>query len=309
MKFSSYLDPKFIFTDVDATSIKEVIVQLIEEMSKKSRTINENKDELTYSALKRENEISTCVGNAIAIPHSRIWNFNDLVVSIGILRNPIEMEIASTGRRNNVKIVFLILCDVLKNKNILKIMSAISKLTLNNKDALEKIKKEKNPNEIIKLIQETKIEIEQKIIAEDVLSPDIIPAKPEDTLGKIVKRLILEGMVGLPVVDDTGNFLGEITEKEVIGFGMPDYLSYIGNLNFLTVGEPFEEYLKNNETTTIKDLYRKIDKVITIDRKTPIMEICAIIINKGITRFYVLEGQKYYGMIKRTDILKKILHI
>ena len=37
---------------------------------------------------------------------------------------------------------------------------------------------------------------------------------------------------------------------------------------------------------------------IIIDRKTPIMEICFIMVNKGITRLYVVDDGKYYGMIK-----------
>ncbi|MDR1834191.1 MAG: CBS domain-containing protein, partial [Fusobacteriaceae bacterium] len=123
------------------------------------------------------------------------------------------------------------------------------------------------------------------------------------------KRLILEKISGLPVVGDDGVFLGEITEKELIAFGMPDYLSYIGNLNFMTVGEPFEEYIKNEKTATIESLYRRKADVVTIDPKTPILEICSIIVKKGITRFYVLEKNRYRGMIKRSDIIKKVLHI
>lgn len=68
--------------------------------------------------------------------------------------------------------------------------------------------------------------------------------------------MILEETSGLPVVDKNGNFLGEITERELIDYGMPEYLSLMGDLNFLTVGEPFEEYLVNESKVTIKNLYR-----------------------------------------------------
>ena len=105
-----------------------------------------------------------------------------------------------------------------------------------------------------------------------------------------------------------GNFLGEITERELIAYGMPNYLSLMEDLNFLTVGEPFEEYLVNESKVTIKNLYR-VSNEIVIDRKTPIMEICFIMVNKGITRLYVVDNGKYYGMIKRSDIIKKVLHI
>ena len=80
------------------------------------------------------------------------------------------------------------------------------------------------------------------------------------------------------------------------------------DLNFLTVGEPFEEYLKNESKVTIKELYRVSEDVI-IDSQTPIMEICFKMVTKGITRLYVVDEGHYAGMIKRSDIIKKILHL
>ena len=50
-------------------------------------------------------------------------------------------------------------------------MSAVSKMALKRKNLLEKIKEEKNPNKIVEYIQESNIEIDHRIIAEDVLSP------------------------------------------------------------------------------------------------------------------------------------------
>ncbi|MGF6906401.1 PTS sugar transporter subunit IIA [Fusobacterium sp. PH5-44] len=308
MKFASYLNSDFIFTDIIKGNIDEIIKEMIEKIAVQDKKIKVLKDTITHSVLKRENEISTNIGSGIAVPHGRLEDFNDFIISICVLPEPIQMEIASTGKFSSVNVIFLVLCDVLKNKNILKMMSAISKLGLNNKEILSNIILEKSPNKILELIQSANIEVGDKIIAEDVLSPDIIPATPNDTLEFIAKRLILEEISGLPVVNEDNNFLGEITERELISFGMPDYLSYIDNLNFLTVGEPFEEYLKNEKTTTIENLYRK-KEVPIIDKKTPIMEICALIIKKGITRFYVVEKGKYIGMIKRADIIKKILHI
>jgi PTS system nitrogen regulatory IIA component len=76
----------------------------------------------------------------------------------------------------------------------------------------------------------------------------------------------------------------------------------------MTVGEPFEGYLLNEKTTTIDEIYRK-EGLFVVDREAPIMEISFLIVNKGATRIYVVEDGKYYGMILRSDIIKKVLHI
>ena len=309
MKFSNYLDSNLIFTDVKGSSMEEIIKEMVEKIASKEKSVNLRKDEITSAVIKREQEISTAIGKGVAIPHARIENFNDFIVAVGVVETPFRAKVEASASKDTVELVFLIISDVLKNKNILKIMSAVSKLVIKYPHIADKMKTIKDSAEILKAVQEADIEIGHKITAEDVLSPDIIPLSPNSTLEEVAKRFIIEHTSGLPVVDENGKFLGEITEKELIEFGMPKYLSLMQDLNFLTVGEPFEEYLVNEKTTTIENLYRSKDELIILDRKAPIMEICFIMVSKNITRLYVIENGEYLGLIKRSDIIKKVLHI
>ncbi len=309
MKFSNYLDSNLIFTDVKGSSMEEIIKEMVGKIASKEKSVNLRKDEITSAVIKREQEISTAIGKGVAIPHARIENFNDFIVAVGVVETPFRAKVEASASKDTVELVFLIISDVLKNKNILKIMSAVSKLVIKYPHIADKMKTIKDSAEILKAVQEADIEIGHKITAEDVLSPDIIPLSPNSTLEEVAKRFIIEHTSGLPVVDENGKFLGEITEKELIEFGMPKYLSLMQDLNFLTVGEPFEEYLVNEKTTTIENLYRSKDELIILDRKAPIMEICFIMVSKNITRLYVVENGEYLGLIKRSDIIKKVLHI
>ena len=309
MKFSNYLDSKLIFTDIKGTSTEEVIKEMIEKIASREKNVNLRKDEITATVIKREQEISTAIGNGVAIPHARIENFNDFIVAVGVLETPFKAKVGGTASKDTVELVFLIISDILKNKNILKIMSAVSKLIVKYPHIADRIKTFKDSEVIFRAIQEADIEIGHKITAEDVLSPNVAPVYPDSTLEEVAKRLIIEHASGFPVVNREGEFLGEITEKELIEFGMPKYLSLMKDLNFLTVGEPFEEYLVNEKTTTIEKIYRPKNNIIVLDKKAPIMEICFIMVNKGVTRLYIVEDEKYLGIIKRSDIIKKILHI
>lgn len=307
MKLSSYLDPKLIFTNLQVESKEEAIKILIEKASENDKKISSMKSKILKSVMERENEISTAMGQGIAIPHARIDNFDDFVIVIGLLKEPVKCQIAASHKEDDVKIVILLISEVLKNKRMLKVMSGVMKLAIKHPKIFEEIKKSDNANTLFEFIKDAQVEIDGKIVAEDVQSPELMPVKPNDTLEEVASRLIIEDRTGLPVVED-GRFLGEITERELIEFGMPKYISVMQDLNFLTVGEPFEEYLVNEKIATIEDLYRKKD-VIIVDRKTPIMEICFLMVNKGKTRIYVVENGKYYGMIQRSDIIKKVLHI
>lgn len=311
MKFSSYLNPDYIFPCLEVESKEEVVRTIVDKIAEDNKMVSKQKEEIIKNILKREEEISTCIGNGIFLPHTRMIDFSDFVIAVATVKNKLEAEIGGTNQTDNIKVVFLIISDVLKNKNLLKAMSAISKIALKSPEIIEKIKTATHEKQILELLSANDIEIEHKIIAEDVLSPEIKPAKENDTLEEIAKRLILEQKSALPVLTEDGVLLGEITERELIGFGMPEHLALMSDLNFLTVGEPFEEYLLNESTMTIKDIYRKDIKHLIIDKETPIMEICFKMVYKGMHRLYVVnpKNNKYLGIINRSDIIKKVLHI
>lgn len=311
MKFSSYLNPDYIFPCLEVNSKEEAIRNIVIKIAESNRIVSEQKDEIIKNILKREEEISTGIGNGIFLPHTRMKDFPDFIIAVATIKNEIESEIAGTKKIDNIKVVFLIISDVLKNKNLLKTMSAISKISLKHSEIIEKVKKATSSKQILELLSLNEIEIEHKIIAEDVLSPEVKAARENDTLEEIAKRLILEEKSALPVLSEDGALLGEITERELIGFGMPEHLSLMSDLNFLTVGEPFEEYLINESTMTIKDIYRKNIAHLVIDKETPIMEICFKMVYKGMHRLYVInpDNNKYLGIINRSDIIKKVLHI
>ncbi|MDX8335814.1 PTS sugar transporter subunit IIA [Candidatus Cetobacterium colombiensis] len=307
MKLSSYLSKEKIISNLKGETFEELITNLLTELAKTNKQVKMEKEIMKKAILKRENEASTYIGHGVAIPHARLEYFDDIIIAMAFPEKKITMT-SPTGEEEIVEFIVLIIADVLKNKNILKIMSGISRLCLKNRDILKEILTYKSSEKTLEILTKANIEINHTITAEDLLSTSIIPAKENNTLEDIAKRIIIDQVTGIPVVDSQNNFLGEITERELISFGMPKHTTILNDLSFLIIGEPFENYLVNEKITIIKDLYRT-EGIITIDRDAPLMEISYIFMNKGVTRIYVTENNKYLGTIFRSDIIKKILHI
>ena len=307
MKLSSYLSEDKIISNLKGETFEELITNLLKELAKTNKQVKVEQEIMKKAILKRESEASTYIGNGVAIPHARLEYFDDIIVSIAFPEKKVMMK-NTMGEEESIDFIVLIVADVLKNKNILKIMSGISRLCLKNKEVFKEILKYKSPEKTLEILNKMKIEIDHNITAEDLFTTSILPAKENNTLEDIAKRIIMDKVSGIPVVDNHNNFLGEITERELIAFGMPKHTTLLNDLSFLTVGEPFENYLVNEKITTIKDLYRT-EGIITIDKDASLMEISYIFMNKGVTRIYVLENNRYIGLIFRSDIIKKILHI
>lgn len=307
MKLSSYLSEKVIIPNIKGNNINELVENLLDQLVENNKSLKNEKEIMKKAVLKREEEASTYLGYGVAVPHARLEHYNDILVAIGFPEKPVVVKTID-NKEEELKIVILVIADVLKGKKILKIMSGISKLAIKNKAILERIIKEKNPVEIIKILDAANIEIDHNITAEDLMTNIPKPVKETNTLEDIAKVIVMEKVSGIPVVDKYNNFLGEITERELIAFGMPKYTTILSDLNFMTVGEPFENYLINEKTATIEELYRK-EGVVTVDKEASLMEVSYLFMNRGVTRIYVVDNGKYLGIILRSDIIRKILHI
>ncbi len=128
MKFSSYLNPDYIFPCLEVNSKEEIIRAIVDKVAEDNKMVSEQKNEIIKNILKREEEISTCIGNGIFLPHTRMIDFSDFIIAVATIKNKLEGEIGGTNQTDDIKVVFLIISDVLKNKNLLKAMSAISKI-------------------------------------------------------------------------------------------------------------------------------------------------------------------------------------
>lgn len=307
MKLSSYLSEKVIIPNIKGSNINELVENMLNQLVENNKVLKLEKEIMKKAVLKREEEASTYLGYGVAIPHARLEHYDDILVAIGFPEKPIKVKTLD-NKEEDLKIVILVLADVLKSKKILKIMSGISKLAIKNRDVLDKIIAGKDPVQTIKILKAENIEIDHNITAEDLMTNTPGPASVTNTLEDIAKRIVMEKVSGIPVVDKNNKFLGEITERELIAFGMPKYTTILNDLNFMTVGEPFENYLINEKTTTIEELYRQ-DGVVTVDKEASLMEVSYLFMNRGVTRIYVIENGRYLGIILRSDIIRKILHI
>ena len=304
MKISNFISKELVFLNIESKTIEELINKVLDQVSEVDEEVRNNLVEVKDAVLKREDEASTVLGNGVMIPHGRIKNYEDTTVIIGTLKNPIKTIVRN--KEEEINLFVIILVGLTKNRMILKLMSLVSYLA-HRQEFLDEAKNIVNVDSFIQLIQKYENDIKQTVTSEDLMDNSIKPVMLADSLEDVAARFLRESKTGLPVIDENGNFVGEITERELIEFGMPKYASLVSDLSFLTVGEPFEEYFLNSTKVTVKELYRKSKNL--IDKQASIMEICFKMVTEGNTRLYVVENKIYFGMIERRDIIKKFLHI
>ncbi|MEW5925278.1 MAG: CBS domain-containing protein, partial [Candidatus Zixiibacteriota bacterium] len=107
------------------------------------------------------------------------------------------------------------------------------------------------------------------------------------------------------VIDNEGNLLGQITDKDLIQAALPDYKTLISNLNYSMDIEPFEELLKHEDKIKVSQLYTTDHEVTSTETK--IVEVAAMMIFKNLRRVYVIQGTKLVGILLRKNIVSMII--
>ena len=127
----------------------------------------------------------------------------------------------------------------------------------------------------------------------------------KDSLKKVANIMFKHRLDGVPVVDSNKKLVGEVSEKELLRFALPDYESFIANLANVPELEPFEDILKRGDKVSVEDVMNK--NIETVSRETQVVEAAALMLFKDVDRVMVVDNDLFVGMVSRTDIVSKII--
>jgi PTS system nitrogen regulatory IIA component len=88
MILSQLLNPEAVSVDLQATTKQDVIVELVDLLEKAHGTSSHG--EILDAVLKREAQLTTGVGNGIAIPHGKVRGVDRLIAACGVSRAGVE---------------------------------------------------------------------------------------------------------------------------------------------------------------------------------------------------------------------------
>lgn len=148
MKIMDFLNKNAITVDIKATDKEGVIRELVDLLA--SATDIKNKEDLVRAVLARETLGSTGIGQGVGIPHAKSQAVKELVAAFGFSKNGINFD-SLDGEK--VHIFFLMIAPEESAGPHLKALARISRM-LKDKYFRELLKKAKDENEVLRIIQE-----------------------------------------------------------------------------------------------------------------------------------------------------------
>jgi len=125
------------------------------------------------------------------------------------------------------------------------------------------------------------------------------------TYEDVAKTLYTHGISGAPVIDEEGNLLGMVSEKDLFRILYPFYRSYYENPEVYADMESREGKLDEIRGKSVEVYMSR--EIVTIEPDAPIMRAGAIMLAKQIHRLPVVENGKLIGIITRRRIYRTVL--
>ncbi len=262
---------------------------------------DKNMSKILMAVMEREGYGSTSFGRGFAFPHARTDAVDDLHIVLGIIREGIDTDASD-------KIPLKAICLLLTPRNISKLylqtLSGLANFARRPK-IIDKIAAVSSPGELISVIENAGIRVQKALIVADIMTEKTPTVSPDDSLKNVANIMFKHKVDGLPVVDTDGKIVGEISEKDLLEFALPDYESFIANLAHLPELEPFEDLLRQEDKVRVKDVMNR--DIATISQGAQVVEAAALMLFKDAERVMVVKDDRLVGVLSRSDIVSKII--
>lgn len=144
------------------------------------------------------------------------------------------------------------------------------------------------------------------MLIKDIMTPDVMTVREDDTVEKCANLLSTHDLSGLPVVDKNNQVTGIITEGDLIRrasrIKAPAFLELLGGIIYLEDPNKFIDDVKRSMSHTVKNVMS--DDVTTIHSDVEVEAAATLLVRKKIKRLPVVDEQeKLIGIVSRKDIM------
>ncbi|VVD67123.1 CBS domain-containing protein [Pandoraea terrigena] len=143
----------------------------------------------------------------------------------------------------------------------------------------------------------------------DVMTTQVILARPEMTVHEAAKMLVDHDISGMPVVDAEGRLAGMITEGDLLHrMEIGTQMKRRGRLSefFTSTRELAREYVKENSPRLSEVMTAD---VVTAKEDTPLAEIAEMMDRHRIKHVPVVRDGKVVGLVSRANLIRVLASI
>jgi CBS domain-containing protein len=149
----------------------------------------------------------------------------------------------------------------------------------------------------------------KEVLVEQAMTPDPVTVTGDTSVTDVAKIMVKRSIGGIPVVDDTGELIGIVTESDLVvqdsDVKFPSFVSFLSGYVFVPGSlHKFNEKFKKAVASNAGDVMT--EDVITVEASDSAEHAATLMTNKKLKRFPVISEGKLVGILTMADIIKLI---
>lgn len=136
----------------------------------------------------------------------------------------------------------------------------------------------------------------------DVMTRQVVTARPEMSLRDLALLLSEHRISGMPVVDGFGTIVGVVSEADILAKERGHAAVHSSGLNWLFGERIAPDELRQQAATTVGEAMTT--PAISVDQDRPLREAAALMLDRSINRLPVTANGRLVGILTRADLVR-----
>ena len=300
MKLKDVVDAQHVVVPLAAQTVKEATERLAERLIATGAVGEANRLNAVIRNAWPEDMVS--VGEHAFLPHFRTEAVRKLVTAVGISTTPIRWE---KDPHRSARIVILIVAPPRETPTYLQVVGGFARI-LSDPETVLALLAAKTPEQVAQIGALDAVELPSHLTVRDLMTPDVLAARPEQTLGDVARLMIEKDVRAIPVVDEGGALVGMVTHRELLRYLIPDYLQKTKSGEFRAVSKTqLHRGSSDPRALPVKDVMARA--VLCLSEDQTLSDVANLMNNKDVDRFPVVREGVVVGFLTRADLIRRLV--
>ncbi len=302
MKLKDVVDPQHVIVPLVAHTVKEATERLAARLIATGAVGEGEANRLNAVIRNAWPEDMVSVGEHAFLPHFRTEAVRKLVTAVGISTTPIRWE---KDPHRAARIVILIVAPPRETPTYLQVVGGFARI-LSDPETVLALLAAKTPEQVAQIGALDAVELPSHLTVRDLMTPDVLAAHPEQSLGDVARLMIEKDVRAIPVVDEAGALVGMVTHRELLRYLIPDYLQRTKSGEFRAPSKAqIQRGTADPRELPVKDVMARA--VLCLSEEQTLSDVANLMNNKDVDRFPVVREGVVVGFLTRADLIRRLV--
>ena len=302
MKLKDVVDAQHVIVPLVAQTVKEATERLAERLIATGAVGEGEANRLNAVIRNAWPEDMVSVGEHAFLPHFRTEAVRKLVTAVGISSTPIRWE---KDPHRTARIVILIVAPPRETPTYLQVVGGFARI-LSDPDTVLAMLAAKTAEQVAQIGAFDAVELPSHLTVRDLMTPDVLAARPDQSLGDVARLMIEKDVRAIPVVDEGGALMGMVTHRELLRYLIPDYIQKTKSGEFRAVTKTqLQRGSSDPRALPVKDVMART--VLCLSEDQTLSDVANLMNNKDVDRFPVVREGVVVGFLTRADLIRRLV--